>query len=112
MVVDLREAVPDVTPISVILSFLSSLRGLSLKIYFPSTGTFRQRIPEHMVQVSCPDVHRAGYTFFLFFPPQQIGILLSLRLGIPELIESQVRFSWEGLELQVVGLRKISSVHP
>ncbi|PKU59169.1 hypothetical protein MA16_Dca023155 [Dendrobium catenatum] len=91
---------------------------------FLSTGTFWRRSPEHMVQVSHPDVHRAGYTFFLFFPPQQIGVFLagfswpqspkavgtssssdpspsrSSGLSIPELIEFQALSSLEGLELQ------------
>ncbi|KAL0904532.1 hypothetical protein M5K25_026656 [Dendrobium thyrsiflorum] len=42
-------------------------QGFGVHIFFYFARSFRRQIPEPMVQVSCPDVHRAGLAIVYFF---------------------------------------------
>ncbi|PKU64627.1 hypothetical protein MA16_Dca015888 [Dendrobium catenatum] len=96
-----------------LLSYIPShsFEGLASRLAFLSIGTFQQRIPEYMIQVARPNIHCVGFTFFLFLLHQRIDAPLSSILYIPKLIESQVHFFLEGLRLQAVGPKMISSAH-
>ncbi|KAL0904624.1 hypothetical protein M5K25_026753 [Dendrobium thyrsiflorum] len=82
---------------------------LASRSVFLFAETFRRWIPEPDIQVSHPDVHRTRlFVFFYFFP--MVG-MISSEPGRLWLIRIQAPFSSEGLGLQAVGPRKISSTH-